>query len=175
MDYRTDSLVLRAVTEDDLGEVARTWPSDHNPLSEGEAQDVIAYLRGNYAKNEKGCLYHLCLAVCMTDQPHIIMGWCGLDGTRSRTEPELFILLDEPYQNKGCGTQCAKELLRIAVEDFSLQSVHGGCARDNLASRRVMEKSGMVQYGTEENGDPLFRYSVQEGGGNEHGKMFHGI
>ena len=65
------------------------------------------------------------------------------------------------YQNKGYGTQCVKELLRIAAEDFSLLSVHGGCAKDNLASRRIMEKGGMAQYGTEENGDPLFRYCVR--------------
>ena len=90
------------------------------------------------------------------------MGWCGLDGSMNHTEPEIFILLDEEYRNKGYGTQCVKELLRIASEDFSLKSVHGGCDRDNIASRRAMEKGGMVQYSTEENGDPLFRFPAKE-------------
>jgi hypothetical protein len=27
-----------------------------------------------------------------------------------------------------------------------------------------MERGGMVQYGTEENGDPLFRFSAKESG-----------
>ena len=89
------------------------------------------------------------------------MGWCGLDGSKSHTEPEIFILLDEEYRNRGYGTLCVKELLRIAAEDYSLPSVHGGCARENLASRRAMEKGGMEQYGTEENGDPLFRFRVR--------------
>ena len=162
MDYKTDSLILRFVTEDDLAEVARTWPSDHSPLSEEEARGAIAYMRGNHAKNAAGCLQHLCLAVCAAEAPRTIMGWCGLDGSRSRTEPEIFILLDEAYQNRGYGTQCVKELLRIAAEDYALPGVHGGCGKDNIASRRVMEKGGMRLYGMEENGDPLFRFCREE-------------
>ena len=162
MDCRTDGLILRFVTEDDLAEVARTWPSDHSPLSEEETRGTIAYMRGNHAKNAAGCLVHLCLAVCAAAEPHTIRGWCGLDGGRSHTEPEIFILLDEAYQNKGYGTQCVRELLRIAAEDYALPGVHGGCDKDNIASRRVMEKAGMIQYGTEENGDPLFRFCREE-------------
>ena len=158
MDHRTDRLILHYVTEDDLAEVARTWPSDHRPVSKAEAQGVISYMRGNYAKNTAGCIVHLCLAVCSAEEPRTIMGWCGLDGSKNHTEPEIFILLNEEYRNKGYGTQCVKELLRIAAEDYSLSGVHGGCDKDNIASRRAMEKGGMVQYGTEENGDPLFRF-----------------
>ncbi len=158
MDYRTKQLILHFVTEDDLSEVARTWPSDHRPVSEAEARGAISYMRGNYAKNTAGCIHHLCLAVRGIDDPHTIMGWCGLDGSRSHSEPEIFILLDEAYRCKGYGTQIVRELLRVAAEDFSLPGVHGGCAKDNIASRRAMEKGGMVQYGTEDNGDPLFRF-----------------
>ena len=85
-----------------------------------------------------------------------------MDGRGSHTEPEIFLLLDEEYRNKGYGTQCVKELLRIAVSDFSLRSVHGGCDKENIPSRRAMEKGGMVQYGTEENGDPLYRFQAKK-------------
>ena len=162
MDYLTEELILHAVTEADLPEVVRTWPSDHHPVSEAEAQGVIDYLRNNYAKNTRGCICHLCLAVCGKEHPGTIMGWCGLDGRSNQAEPEIFILLDEEYRGKGYGTQCVKELLRIAAEDFCLQSIHGGCDKDHIASKRAMEKGGMVQYGTEENGDPLFRFSVRQ-------------
>ena len=159
MDYQTENLILHFVTEDDLAEVARTWPSDHRPVSEQEARDAIASMRENYERNTKGRICHLCLAVCGKNDPHTITGWCGLDGRRSQREPEIFILLDEPYRNKGYGTQIVKELLRVAAEDFSLTGVHGGCDKDNIASRRAMEKGGMTQYGTEDNGDPLFRFT----------------
>ena len=162
MDYRTGRLILRHVTEDDLNGVMWTWPSDHRPLSEAEARDAIFRMRVNYGKNAAGRLVHLCLAVCSAEEPQTVMGWCGLDGSRDRREPEIFVLLEEGYRGKGYGTQCVKELLRIATEDYSLPGVHGGCAKDNLASRRIMEKGGMVQYGTEENGDPLFRFAAGE-------------
>ena len=159
MDYQSEELILHFVTENDLTEVARTWPSDHHPLSDTQAKEAIAFMIGNYERNMKGCIYHLCLAVCCADNPRTIMGWCGLDGRRNHTEPEIFILLDEPYRGKGYGTLCVKELLRIAEEDYMLVGVHGGCAKENIASARVMEKGGMVQYGMEENGDPLFRFT----------------
>jgi RimJ/RimL family protein N-acetyltransferase len=162
MDYQTEKLILHFVTEGDLAEVARTWPADHHPLSDMEAREAIAYMRKNYERNKKGCIFHLCLAVCWKEHPETIMGWCGLDGTRNHLEPEIFILLDEEYRNKGYGTECVKELLRIATEDFALSGVHGGCAKDNIASARAMEKGGMVQYGTEDNGDPLFRFSIKK-------------
>ena len=157
MDYRTEDLILRTVTDDDTGEVARTWPSDHHPLTEAEAQEAIAYMRGNHAENAPGRIRHLCLAVFRAAQPKTVIGWCGLDGGRRQSEPELFVLLEEAYRNQGYGTQCVKALLRIATEDYALSGVHGGCEKDNIASARAMEKGGMTQYGTEDNGDPLFR------------------
>ena len=160
-DYQSEKLILHFVSEDDLAEVARTWPAGHHPLSDAEAREAIASIRGNYGRNTKGCIFHLCLAVYGKDHPGTIMGWCGLDGTRNHTEPEIVILLDEEYRNRGYGTQCVKALLRIAAEDYVLPGVHGGCARENIASARAMEKGGRVQYGTEENGDPLFRFCVK--------------
>ena len=162
MGYQTEKLILHFVTEDDCAEVAGKWPADHHPLSDAEAREAIAYMRGNYERNTKGCIYHLCLAVCGKEHPETIMGWCGLDGTRNHSEPEIFILMEEEYRNKGYGTECVKELLRIAAEDFALSGVHGGCDKENIASARAMEKGGMVQYGTEDNGDPLFRFTAKE-------------
>ena len=162
MDYQLKNLILHYITEEDLTEVARTWPAEHHPLSDAEAREAIAYMRGNYGKNTKGCIFHLCMAVCGKDHPGTIMGWCGLDGTRNQAEPEIFILLDEAYRNRGYGTQGVKALLRIAAEDYALSGVHGGCARENVASARMMEKGGMAQYGTEDNGDPLFRFAAKE-------------
>ena len=162
MDFQTENLILHFVTEDDLAEVARTWPSDHHPLSDGEARAAIDSMRGNYGRNTKGHICHLCLAVCAKDRPATFMGWCGLDGSRNHAEPEIFILLDEEYRGKGYGTQCVRELLRIAAEEYALCGVHGGCAKENVASARAMEKGGMVRYSSEENGDQLFRFTAKE-------------
>ena len=52
-DYQLENLILHYVTEEDLTEVARTWPADHHPLSDTEAREAIAYMRGNYGRNTK--------------------------------------------------------------------------------------------------------------------------
>ena len=70
MDYRTENLILHFVTEDDLNEVARTWPSDHRPISGKAAEGMIENMRQNYGRNAKGRICHLCLAVCPADDPH---------------------------------------------------------------------------------------------------------
>ncbi len=160
MEFYTEQLILREVGEEDLSEVARTWPGETRPVSEAEARAAIARMRASHAHNKPGCLYHLCLAVCAKDRPGTVMGWCGLDGSRNHAEPEIFILLDEEHRGKGYGTQCVKELLRTAVDVFCLKSVHGGCAKENKASARAMEKGGMTRCGTEDNGDPLYRFQV---------------
>ena len=42
---------------------------------------------------------------------------------------------------------------------------HDRSFEENTASAQAMEKGGMVQYGTEENGDPLFRFTAKEKAG----------
>ena len=145
MQYQTENLILRVVTEDDLAEVARTWPADQSPISDAQAKAVIARIRTNCRKNAGGSIVHLCLAVCAKEDAKTILGWCGLDGSVSCTEPEIFIMLSEGSRGKGYGTQCVKALLRIAAEDFSLPGVHGGCDKDNIASARAMEKGGIFR------------------------------
>ena len=86
-DYQTENLILHFVTEEDLPEVARTWPADHHPLSDSEAQEAVACMRGNYERNAKGRICHLCLAVCGKDHPETMMGWCGLDGSMNQDNP----------------------------------------------------------------------------------------
>ena len=157
MEFRTANLILRTFTGDDLAEVARTW-SDHL-LPDAEAQAAISYMRGNHEKNAPGHLQHLCLAVCLQAEPRTIRGWCGLDGSRNPAEPEIFVILsDEAFRGRGYGTECMRELLRIAVEDCALHAVHGGCYKDNIASAKAMEKAGMELCGHEDNGDPRYRF-----------------
>lgn len=158
MEYKADHLNLRTVTAEDIAEVAKTWPSVHRPISETEAEREIARMEQNRARNRNGHIHHICLAVCKAGESQTIMGWCGLDGGRNPEEPEIFVLLDKEFRGQGYGTQCIKLLLKIAAAEYGVQSVHGGCRKDNIASKRAMEKAGMVQYGQEKNGDPLFRF-----------------
>lgn len=137
MDYQTENLILHFVTEDDISEVARTWPADHHPLSDAEAREAIAHMGGNYARNTKGRIGHLCLAVCGKDSPGTIMGWCGLDGSRNPAEPEIFILLDEPYRGKR---------LRHAVREGIAEDRDGGLCPSRRA-RRLCQREHCLRPG----------------------------
>ena len=53
-----ESLILRFVTENELAEAARTWPSDHRPIPGTEAREAITSMRGNYGRKQKGCVFH---------------------------------------------------------------------------------------------------------------------
>lgn len=153
MEFTYQNVILRTVTNADIHELARTWPDEHRPISAENAAREISRMAENHSKNTPGSIKHLCLAVCKPTSPQVIMGWCGLDGSKISSEPEIFVLLDREYQNQGFGSQCVEALLKIAVHTFNLHRIHGGCFKDNLASARIMEKAGMILCGQEINGD----------------------
>ena len=151
----TRDLLLRTVTDKDIDEVARMWNFEKGGISLSKAKKAIRSMQKNHRRNRPGRIVHLCFAVYEKDKARII-GWCGLDGKCSPGKTVIFYLIDEACRNKGYATQCAKELLTHAFETVGLENVHGGCAKENVASYKVMVKAGLVQNGFEENGDPLF-------------------
>ena len=155
VELHTKDLVLKTVNVGDIEEVARMWEFQEGPVSISEAQQAIEYMQSNHSQNQPGKIHHLCFAVWEKGENRII-GWCGLDGKCSLGKTVLFYALDEAYRNRGFATQCASRLLSYAFEEVKLKRIDGGCAKDNTASYRVMEKIGMEQYTFEENGDPLF-------------------
>ena len=142
MELLTKDLILRTLTPDDLDEIARMWNYPAGVTVE-EAAEILKGMQDNHKKNKPGAIYHLCLGVSEKNNPKRIVGWCGLDGTAAPGQTVLFYIIDEKYRNKGYATQCAVELLRYAFEDMGYESIQSGCAEDNKASYRVMEKAGM--------------------------------
>ena len=142
MELLTKDLLLRTLTSDDLDETARMWnyPDGVTPK---EAAEILKGMQDNLKKNKPGAIYPLCLGVFEKSDPKHIVGWCGLDGTAVPGQTVLFYIIDEKYRCKGYATQCAEELLRYAFEDMGYGSIQSGCAEDNTASYRVMEKAGM--------------------------------
>ena len=158
LELHTDDLTLRTVSMKELAEVVRTWDLIEGGISRGQARGIIRRMRRSHRRNRIGRLEHLCLAVFEKGKGEII-GWCGLDGRCVPGRTVIFYLIARAYRGRGYATQCARRLIAYAFEDAGLRRVDGGCAKDNAASRRVMEKAGMVLVGTEENGD--FQFCVE--------------
>ena len=156
MQLLTNDLLLRPVDINDIYEVGKMWDWEQDPISQEAASEAILYMQENHKQNRHGYIYHLCLAVFEKGKNNII-GWCGLDGKCSPGKTVIFYMIAKDYRNKGYATQCAGKILEYALETVEVNSVYGGCYRENIASYMVQAKAGMVLYELEkESGDPHF-------------------
>lgn len=145
MELQTKELILRPVTENDLPEIARMWRYPETVTLE-DARKVLEKMEQRHSKNRSKAICHLCLGVFRKEAPEKVIGWCGWDGQIAPGELVLFYSIDAAFRCKGYATQCARELLRYAFEDMQYENVCGGCAKENIASFRVMEKAGMCHH-----------------------------
>jgi len=163
----TPRLVLRTVNMDDVDDVASTWKLDEGPISREEAQARIAWMLANHQQNTPGKLVHLCLAIIAKGTQEFI-GWCGLDHRDpTKPNPVLFYLLRASHRGQGLATEAARALLHHAFTELRLPGVDGATAPENVASRRVMEKTGMAHVGLDEEGGHFFTLSRDEYGHTE--------
>lgn len=153
--YITSDLILRTVTENDIEEIARMWEYPQETTVD-KAYEALRYMEDTHSKNRRKSICHLCLGVFRKEEPDVIIVWCGLDGEAEIRKTVIFYMIDEKYRNRGYATQCAASLLNYAFEDMEYDVIYGGCARDNAASYKVMQKTGMVQSSFYENGDYVF-------------------
>jgi ribosomal-protein-alanine N-acetyltransferase len=73
-----------------------------------------------------------------------IVGWVGLQFLPELNETEVGFLLDRPLWGKGYATAAARASLDFGFEHFKLDHIIALVHPDNLASRRVIEKCGMI-------------------------------
>lgn len=158
----TPRLILRTVTMDDLASVASSWKLDEGPIPSVEAEEKIDRMLADASRNRKGRVHHLCLAIIPRESPEII-GWCGLDHTDPGwSDPVLFYLLKSAWWGEGLATEAAGAILQYAFLELELPRIDSGCAAENLASRRVMEKIGMRYLGLGDDGGHSFTLSRDE-------------
>jgi len=73
-----------------------------------------------------------------------IAGWAGLQYLPELGETEVGFLLDKPLWGKGYATEAALSSVQFGFEHFSLEHIIALVHPDNVASRRVLEKCGML-------------------------------
>jgi ribosomal-protein-alanine N-acetyltransferase len=152
----TARLFLKPPTMADLAGVQMTWNLDGEPITSEEAAAEIGTMMSNRERNNEGTFVHLCLAIVDKESGRFI-GWCGLDHRDPRKScPVLFYLLERAYWGQGLATEAATELLKLAFKELQLDRVDAGCAPENEASRRVLEKIGMRYVGLDDEGGHSF-------------------
>lgn len=58
---------------------------------------------------------------------------------------EIWYKLNPEIWGKGYATEALERIIQFGFEDLNLHRIEGGCAIDNIASYKVMEKCGMIR------------------------------
>jgi len=145
----TDRLILRPFCEDDFAAL-RALVADprifqyrsRNSITEDETRAFLA--QACQALTEPSPpLYAFALLPRSTSQ---IIGECGL--TRLADQPTaafLWYSLGPQFWKQGYMTEAARAIVQFGFTSAGFQRIVASCHPDNHASRRILERLGMVQ------------------------------
>ncbi|MDP5099991.1 MAG: GNAT family N-acetyltransferase [Nonlabens sp.] len=84
------------------------------------------------------------------------IGICGiLFGQPKYKKAELWMKFNPAFWNQGYATETITRLLKACFEEHKLHRVEAGCAIENHASKKVLEKCGFVVEGIQRKNLPL--------------------
>ena len=146
----TERLVLREILptdENGLFELDSN-PNVHtylgnNPVDNIEQiREVIAMIRKQYIDNGIGRW------AIIDKNTNDFIGWTGLKFVTETTNNQINFYdlgyrLIEKYWGKGIATETTKATLKYAFEKLNLTEVYGMCDVGNMASKNVLEKTGL--------------------------------
>ena len=155
-------MILKTVLIEEAEAVRTTWNLDGIPPTPEEAERQVERMHRNHLRNAEGDFCHLCLAMVLKEDGRWI-GWCGLDNRgQAVLNPVIFYLLKRAFWSKGFATEAARALIDFTFLRTSIPQIHGGCAFDNAASKRVMEKIGMKYQGLDQEGGHSFTLQKED-------------
>ena len=142
----TDRLLLRPWREEDVGPLHRILPNEevlrYFPPSPPPRRQQVAGLVARQLLHWAHYGYGW-WAVEQLDDIGGLCGWCGLQYLTETKETEVGYLLDKHCWGKGFATEGARAALSFGFEHKGLDCIVGLIHPDNLASGRVLEKSGL--------------------------------
>lgn len=68
---------------------------------------------------------------------------------------EIWYKLHPDYWGKGIGTEAAMALINFGFSTLNLHRIEAGCAVQNIASARILEKVGMTREGAKRKALPI--------------------
>ena len=151
----TERFILRKISvddTDDMYEYAKdysvtkylTW-SPHR--DKGCTLDYLIYLQNRYKTGD-----FFDWAIVCKDTGKMI-GTCGFTRVFFWHEgAEIGYVLNPAYHGKGIATEVVGRVIRYGFENLALERIEGKYMIGNEASRRVMEKNGMIFEGVRRKG-----------------------
>jgi len=141
----TQRLTLRAFTERDSDPlfdilqqpgILRYYPRPDPPPREAAAR-LVARQLAHWEEHSYGWW-----AVEARAEPGLL-GWAGLTYLPETGETEVAYLLRKEVWGQGLATEAARASLKFGFEGFAFPFIIGLTHPDNIASQRVLEKSGL--------------------------------
>jgi ribosomal-protein-alanine N-acetyltransferase len=150
--YHSDRLVMRDLFLDDLSDVhfllTRPETDKYNTLGMPETIQRSEYLLNEWiiAQNEQPRTVFV-FALENRNSNH----WMGLIGLQLRElkfrSAEVWFKILPANWGDGFATESLNRMLTFAFGELNLHRVEAGCATENIASARVLEKAGMEREG----------------------------
>jgi [ribosomal protein S5]-alanine N-acetyltransferase len=118
---------------------------------ETTAKIVHDWLEGQISNPKKS--YVFCIDEIATKK---FIGLIALNIGKERFKvAEVWYKLNVHYWYKGYGTEALQRLLSFGFTELDLHRIEAGCAVDNIASVRVLEKAGMEREGLKRRNLPI--------------------
>lgn len=74
------------------------------------------------------------------------VGWCGLKYTPDLDEYDIGFRLFKSFWNKGYATEASIACIKYGFTKSGIKSIIGRAMRENIASIKVLEKSGLTYF-----------------------------
>lgn len=151
----TDRCILRKLSLDDTDDM-HEYSGNHDVTKyltwsphpdKAYTLEYLMYLQNRYKTGD-----FFDWAVVCKDSGKMI-GTCGF--TRfffAHNGAEIGYVLNPAYHGKGIGTEVVGRVIKYGFENLALERIEGKFMIENEASRRVMEKNGMVFEGIRRKG-----------------------
>ena len=145
----TERLILRMPTMGDVPriheycsdyDIARNTLTMPYPYPESAAIEFVEFLTQN--DDPYNCVFAIEL------KGDALIGLCGIHGVEKYHHAELGYWIGKPHWNNGYASEAVHRLVQFGFEVLNLNRIYARHWVKNPASRRVMEKAGMVYEGT---------------------------
>ena len=140
----TERLILRDYKETDLGEMHRLW-SDKAAMYHLDdilchsIEDTAKYLKTGM-ENSDG--HYFCITEKPSDSFIGSIGYTITDTTPFGKIVHMGYMMLPNYHGRGYMTEVAKKMIEFAFTQDNCIRITTGCHKENVASHRVIEKSG---------------------------------
>jgi RimJ/RimL family protein N-acetyltransferase len=114
------------------------------PKNREETKSIIKpWIEDNFLSEIKN--YTFAIVQRETDE---FIGLFGLKlGSEKYKRAEVWYKIHRNFWNKGYATETLKAVISFGFNTLKLHRIQAGCAVENLASIKVLEKSGMIKEG----------------------------